>query len=145
MSAVGDRRRPRGASGFTLLEMLVALGILSLITGLAFPAVQRMTARQQAAAARGTILLALAQARAAAIGGDRAVTLALSPDRRSLVSSATAPLAVPAALGLSWPARGIGFYSDGTALGGTATIGMTGEASVHIAVDGPTGRIAVSQ
>lgn len=66
--------------GFTLLEMLVVLGILGLMTGIAFPALQRPYRRLAADTCRFAVLADLRTARAEARRTDHAVAFAVSPD-----------------------------------------------------------------
>lgn len=102
--------------GFTLLEAMVALAIMALIAGIAFPAIARLLARQRVVAARTTVTLALARGRSVAVRLDQPVTIAPDPGLgHTLVAPGVAPLALPDAVSLEWPRGGITIYGDGSA------------------------------
>ena len=137
MSATGSRRwlatagrGPRsparaGTRGFTLIEMMVAIAIMALVAGIGFPALHRMLARDALVSARGTISLALAQARSAALAHDAAVRVGIADaggGRTAVVATGLAPAPLPAGITVDWPRDGVVVYGDGTALGGTGAV-----------------------
>ncbi|WP_174300551.1 Tfp pilus assembly protein FimT/FimU [Caulobacter sp. S45] len=68
--------------GATLLEMLVVMGILGLVAGLAFPALRRPYEALAADTARSAVLADLRTGRAEAIRTGAPVTFSVSPDGR---------------------------------------------------------------
>ncbi|QYF96155.1 GspH/FimT family pseudopilin [Massilia sp. PAMC28688] len=66
----------RRARGFTLVEMLWTMLVLSILAGIAAPSVQDMTQRQRLRASAGELVNALMRARSTAIKMERNVTLA---------------------------------------------------------------------
>lgn len=105
-------------AGQTLMEMLVALAILTLLAGIAAPGIGHLLTRQALVEAQGTLTLAVAQARADAVARSAPVQLGLAPDGARLTSSAGRPdRALPPGASLDWPRAGIVFHGDGTASG----------------------------
>ncbi len=119
MSATGNRAVRE--AGQTLIEMLVALAILGLVAGIAAPVMGGLFARRHLTEACGTIALGVAQARSAAIAGSATVRLDLvagtGPDdpARLVLLPGQRDLALPAAVALDWPPRGLEFHADGSA------------------------------
>jgi prepilin-type N-terminal cleavage/methylation domain-containing protein len=66
-----DRR-----SGFTLLEMIVVLAVLSMVVGIAFPLLAKRAPAATLGAAAREVRAALAAARSAAVAQNREVTFA---------------------------------------------------------------------
>ena len=132
-----------GTRGFTLLEMMVTVAIMALITGIGWPMLERLMARGPMDAARGTVALALAQARSAAVAGDRPVTIARADnDGRALVFSAgLSPLPLPDGATIEWPDGGITVYGDGSTRAVTGMI-HAGAATSRFAIDPATARIS---
>jgi prepilin-type N-terminal cleavage/methylation domain-containing protein len=120
MSATGRS----DARGFTLIEMLVVLAVMGLVSGIAFPAVERSIAHMQFRLAAADIEAGLRAARAAAIAGGAPVAyVAASPGGNAEVEL---------------PRGGLEFYPDGSASGGTVSV--TGaKRVVRFAIDGATG------
>lgn len=137
MSATGKTQ-----AGFTLLELLVALGIMALSAGIAFPTLQSRLTRGGQEAARRDIMLALSQARADAVG--HGVPTRLSFNAGALQSSSgRLPVILPPDVGVNWPDHGFVFYPDGTADGGPGEV-HTASVSNRFIVDSATGRLAFS-
>jgi prepilin-type N-terminal cleavage/methylation domain-containing protein len=132
-----------GQQGFTLIEMLVTLAIAALIAGVAYPAVERMFARQAFAADGMAIGLALAQARAHSIRERRTVRVVLSPDGRGVIADGEGPVTLSGAATVTWPQQGVTFFADGTSSGGSVAI-TGGGRSGRVAIDPYTARIAVT-
>lgn len=102
---------PAKAHGFTLLEMLVVLGIMALVAGLGFPAVQRGIAGARHRLAISQVEAALIEARAEAIRSGGPVTFR-PPDADATVwRGAQPPRLVP-------QERPLVFFPDGSATGG---------------------------
>lgn len=141
MSATGSGR-PLAEAGFTLLELLVTVGIMALVAGIAFPLLQHRLAAGAADRAAATVELALAQARGDALATGVAVTVVLAPDRSRLAfANGRAPLVLPGdGPTIDWPRDGMTFHPDGSANGGTATLAL-GTRVRRLSVDPDTGRV----
>lgn len=122
MSAIGKAEK----NGFTLMEMLVVLAVLGLITGIAFPSVERTIAHQQYRLATGAVEAALRNARATAIAKDTETTFVSPP--------------VPDGIAVTTTRGGIRFYEDGSANGGSIAVAM-GQRRSGFSVDAVTGLI----
>lgn len=132
---------PGGERGFTLLELLVALAIMALITGIGFPALQTRLREAARAQARAELSLAAAQARADALAGAATVRLAPSRDGARLIASSGRPaVALPEGVTVAAPEGGLIFFPDGTAraAAGRVTAGATSD---RFQVEAMTGRI----
>ncbi|WP_162301487.1 GspH/FimT family pseudopilin [Cognatilysobacter segetis] len=75
------RPTPRD-SGFTLVELLVALAVAGIVLGIGAPALGGLMSRMRAQSALGSVSSSLALARMEAISRRRAVTLCPSADGR---------------------------------------------------------------
>lgn len=79
--------RPRAQRGFTVLELLIALGILALLLGVAVPSFGALRRHADLTAATNQLLWALHFARSSAIRDGIPVTLCLTADDVSCVPS----------------------------------------------------------
>lgn len=111
--------------GFTLLELLVIIGILALVSGILFPSLDRALQRQTFADTCARIELALRSARAAAIRGGVPVRVAASADRHRMAYAATVVL-LPETSVVDLPEHRIAFFADGSAVGGEIRVADRG-------------------
>lgn len=116
-SAAGQRR---SGMGFTLIELLVILAILSLLAGIAFPAMDKAMRRQAFVAAATRFEGGLRGARAQAVRSGATVRFAIAADRRSYGYRGAVVQLPDDVLGQA-PA-GIDFFADGTSAGGSLAI-----------------------
>ena len=118
--------------GFTLLEMLVILGILGLIAGIGFPALDKALkgAAFHAAAARVELALRQRQAGAVRLGRPQALTAA----ELRAIADGPDPRARSATLRVEAPQGGLLFFPDGTSRGGEVVL-MDGRRQLRFAVD----------
>ena len=120
MSATGKRSSVGGReAGFTLIEMLVVIGILGLVTGLVFPAWMAPLHRVQLYEARAALIANLRTARADSVRGGGEVSLDLADDGRSYGWGSSPSVFLPAKVGHRRAPRAITFFADGSSSGGS--------------------------
>ena len=107
-----------GRAGFTLLEMLVVVGLMALVAGLAFPSLFAMAGAARFASATRLTELALRQAHADAVRTGRAVRFAVDDGGTALFVSHRPLTRLPEPARAEAPADGILFFADGSASGG---------------------------
>lgn len=107
-----------GKAGFTLLEMLVVVGLMALVAGLAFPSLLTMAGAARFASATRLTELALRQAHADAVRTGRAVRFAIDDGGAALFVSHRPLTMLPPPARAEAPADGILFFADGSASGG---------------------------
>lgn len=141
------------AAGFTLIEVLVVLAVISLALGLVLGAGPWRSATLDARVAAGQVAQGLRQARAQAIAGNRRVVFALNVATGAFRVGDGAVQELPRGLDLSLTAvseetptsraGGIAFLPDGSSTGGR--IGLAaGRVRVSVGVDWLTGRVSVA-
>lgn len=112
------------SAGFTLLEMLVVIGIMGLIAGLAFPVIGKAIEAQTFRTASLQIELAVRRAQTDAIREHRTVAVPLFQQRDPRADVALARRPLTSDLRIDQPAA-LRFFSDGTSTGGTIKIAAT--------------------
>jgi general secretion pathway protein H len=137
------RRTAYHASGFTLFEMLVVIGILGLISQIAFPAIERGRARNEFNAALGVLELTIVRARANAVA-QSIPTLVVIGRSSAGAERNSESAAVPDKFRLELPSRPIRFFADGTSTGGSIKL-LDERLFAEIFVDADTGAIAVNR
>jgi general secretion pathway protein H len=145
----------RNQRGFTLLELIVVLGILALVLAIAPPALAPALDQLRIRTAARDVAAALRLARNTAVSSGRETTLSLDvSERRIAVNDRTRRLALPqdAALTLttarveqqSESEGAIRFFPDGSSTGGRVTL-EHGSRRYRIDVNWITGAVAVSR
>ena len=138
MSATGEPLASGAAdAGFTLLEMLVVVGILGLLTAVAFPAVRPALAHIAAESARSDLAANLRRARAQAIRRQATVEVQITPTARGYVWNGHR-VELPGGAHLTADIGGLSFASDGASSGGHCAIAWDGRA-LDVDVDPGTG------
>lgn len=139
MSATG--KIPPREAGQTLIEMLVALAILTLIVGIAMPAIGRLIARRALVEAEGAVITSVAQAHRDAVANATTVVLTLSTNGDRLTSSTgAAGPALPDGVRLDWPQAGVAFHGDGSATAWDGAL-IQGDTIHRFHLDGPRARV----
>lgn len=126
MSAIIEPGHP-GTSppcGFTLVEMLVILAILTLMAWIVFPSIDKTMQRQTFLDSARRVELGLRAARAAAIAGDAPVRFVAAPDGHGFRYGDRQDR-LPDGVVLAAPGRGIAFFADGGSTGGTVDLSDT--------------------
>jgi len=81
---------PKKARGFSLLELMVALAVASILAVVAAPSFRDMLRRNKVSAASNALLADLAYARSEAINRGNSVSMCPSSDQKTCASSSTA-------------------------------------------------------
>jgi len=146
MSAAGNRRRAQ--AGFTALELMVAMAVLALLTGLAAPLFSTIADAVRFRVAARAVGAELRAARGLALRSDAPVVIAFDAEGHGYGTPGGAWIALPEGILLRWqagalasdPAR-LGFFPDGSSTGGTLMLAGPRHAA-GIAIDPLSGRFA---
>lgn len=140
------------SAGFTLVELMVVLGLLALVYALVAPSVNNAMGIGQARVASRELLAALREARALAIAESREVRFVVDGVSASYgVGQARAPIPfgfelasdVPASRRLTQRIAAIDFFPDGSSTGGAVVLAQRGGQRTTISVDWLTGHVGV--
>jgi type II secretion system protein H len=136
MSAAGNE------PGFTLLEMLVVLGLLSLIAMIAVPDFERAMGLLELRETAATLQANLRVMRSDAVRSDQEVDFALDSDGKGYQWSEGEKRRIPDRVGLRMAkGQAIVFYGDGTTSGGAVKVLSAGR-EILLIVDESTGTVA---
>jgi general secretion pathway protein H len=138
--------------GFTLLEMIVVLVVLSLLAGLVVARGPQRSAALDLRAAAAEMVQALRGARAQAIATNRRTVFRLDLAAHRYAVDGAAPRALPAALGLDMvfaagqpgEAGAISFAPDGSSSGGRIDLSQGGRV-VEVDIAWLTGRVTAQE
>lgn len=141
------------ARGFTLVELLVVLGIAALLVALAAPVVSRGLPGAALKAAASDVAGGLRRVHSQAIVSNRETVFQIDvAARRAAVGDEPRPLALPAELRLTVVVGdsevagegvgGIRFFPDGSSTGGRITLALDDRA-YDVRVDWLTGRVTL--
>jgi general secretion pathway protein H len=137
-------------AAFTLIEMLVVLGIIALAVTTAMPLLSRGSDTLRLETASNEITEALRATRAAAIVQNSAMTLRLDVDRRTFGSAVVpqrsfapninAKLTYAVAVRSAASEGGFRFFPDGSSTGGDLMLALNGR-QVRLCIDWLTGTV----
>lgn len=142
-------------NGFSLLEMIVALAIATLVFALVMPTDSRRRAHTELASSAREVAAALRLSRSQAITTNRSTALVVDVENDTYrLSGASAPRAFPRGSRitlhttqdqeLSEVAGAIRFYPDGSSTGGGVGISL-GNDQYEVLVDWLTGRVSIHE
>ena len=113
-------------SGFTLVELIVAMAVISTTLGVAVPSFQSMTDRYRIKGAAEAVLYSLHTARTQAIKSNSAITAAFQTGNNweaSLSDSATCAIDSATCVGDEWTNKTLGDEFKGTEISATTFVG----------------------
>jgi len=148
-SSTTDRARAAQA-GFTLVELLVVLGLLALAYGMVAPSLGRAIGSSEMHIASRDLVAGLREARSSAIAGGREVRFVVDgaagaygvgQARRSIPRGFEIAADVPESRRLSQRIVAIDFFPDGASTGGQVVLAVRGGARFAVDVDWLTGRV----
>jgi general secretion pathway protein H len=145
-------RRDRARAGFTLIEILLVLLIVSTVTALALPAVWVHSPRVRLEAEAGRLLSALRLTRADAIRRNREASVFVDIERRTVSSTSGTTSRLDRELEIAMTsavsdrgrtgAGGIRFFPNGQSSGGEIRLRL-GAAHSRVTVNWATGHAAI--
>lgn len=152
MSPIGEHARE--TAGFTLIELVVVLGILALVLAVGLPLLPGAADRAALRVAAGEIAAGLRETRSLALARGQSAALTLDTARRvyrigedttwhTLPSNVAAELFTAAGQQLTDVAGNIRFFSDGGSTGGGIRLAQ-GNAEYEVRVDWLTGRVSLA-
>jgi len=132
-------------SGFTLLEMLVVIGLMTLITMTVAPNIEHMLDLMQLRETAGTLQANLRVVRGDALRSDQQVVFSLASDGKGYSWSEGETRRVPGEVELRMSkGQAIVFYGDGTSSGGDIQASSNGR-GISIVVDSATGAVSTGR
>lgn len=140
------------STGFTLVELMVVLGLLSLAYVLVAPSLNKAIGIGENRVASRELLAALREARATAIAESREVRFIVDGVSASYgAGQMRAPIPrgfdiasdVPASRRLTTRIAAIDFFPDGSSTGGAVVLAQRGGARTTIAIDWLTGHVGM--
>lgn len=145
-------RPSRGASGLTLMELVVVLAVLAIVTAFALPSIRRGSENLQLRAGAGRVASLLREARLQAVTHRRATRVALESSHRGVAlawDGSDEPLRrveLPARFSLAMVAGGESLTFSPRGLGRDAQWAVEGPGGRRLIVEvhGITGRVAVA-
>lgn len=143
-------------AGFTLLELIVTLGVLALALALSVPNLRGSGQRQRLQPLAAELITGLKRARAAAIAEGHPVAFVIEPATHSYrIDGVTRSVVLPAGTALTLtppgtalretPAGRMIFYPDGSASGGQLVLANSQGARVGLAIEWLNGTIRMSE
>ena len=126
-----------GEAGFTLLEMLVVVGILGLLTTLAFPTVRPVLSLLAVQSAQSDLVSNLRSVRAEAMREDAPMTIEISRTARGYTWNGRR-IELPSGARLLADRASVSFSGEGTSSGGHFAIAWNGR-MLDVEVDPDTG------
>jgi len=145
-------RAPHREAGFTLIEILVVMGILAVVLGVMIGRGPARSRGLELRAAAGALVQSLRAARAQAIAGDQNVAVTIDPVRHVFAADGGPVHRVDASIGMAVPgtslpgpgtSRKIRFSADGSSTGGVVVLG-SGKRRLDVSVQWLTGQVSVA-
>jgi general secretion pathway protein H len=131
----------RNDDGYTLLELLVVLGILALIAAGAVPVASRAIESAMLSSDTRAVMVELRRVENDAVASQTTISLSESPDG-GLALSTGENWAVPSGSAVTLRGGPIDFYPDGTSSGGSLDVGRDGD-KIGVAVAWLSGNVEV--
>jgi general secretion pathway protein H len=155
MSSTGEGRGAGSRRGFTLIEVIVVLGIVAMIAVLAVPQFSALTPGLELRATAEELRADIRRVRNAALRENRETVLLVDLDSRTWRDGAgrwrgEAPEDIDLALVIARQEQfsdgegGVRFYPDGSSTGGTVTLGR-GARALRVTVDWFDGRVRIDE
>lgn len=142
MSATGDTRRT--TSGFTLIEMLVVVGVTALLSSIMFPGLERSLDYWSYRASLASIRSGLEDARGQALRSGAPARFIMSRDGGSFTVAGGQPVMLGRPVRLLSAPDAIDFYGDGSASGGMIEV-MAGGRMALFGVSADTGLTRIAR